>query len=178
MPKMKYRDLSKIKKAYLKGENIMKLLRDTYKSKNNTANIIEISYDLQSGSYIDLAKKNMDLKIKECNCMKNILSEHIKENDIILDCGTGEMTTYTIVMSDLKFKSSYNFDLSLSRILKGTKYLKESSNRLFNKTKSFVSSIDSIPLADNSVDIGWTSHSLEPNRGKEEILIKEILRVL
>ncbi|ODN65364.1 hypothetical protein A9E74_02832 [Methylophaga muralis] len=34
-----------------------------------------------------------------------------------------------------------------------------------------------IPLADSSVDIIYTSHSLEPNGGREEAALKELLRV-
>jgi hypothetical protein len=34
-----------------------------------------------------------------------------------------------------------------------------------------------IPLADDSIDVVYSSHSLEPNRGKEEAVMRECLRV-
>lgn len=34
-----------------------------------------------------------------------------------------------------------------------------------------------IPFADNSIDIVYTSHSIEPNGGKEEPILRELFRV-
>lgn len=41
----------------------------------------------------------------------------------------------------------------------------------------FVADLFEIPLEDNSVDVVYTSHSLEPNGGREEAAIKELMRI-
>jgi hypothetical protein len=41
----------------------------------------------------------------------------------------------------------------------------------------FVGDLFRIPLADNSIDVIYTSHSLEPNVGREALAINELLRV-
>ena len=37
--------------------------------------------------------------------------------------------------------------------------------------------MEQIGLKSNSVDIIYTNHSLEPNGGREEVILKELLRV-
>jgi ubiquinone/menaquinone biosynthesis C-methylase UbiE len=37
--------------------------------------------------------------------------------------------------------------------------------------------IFSLPFLHNSIDIVYTSHSIEPNGGKENLLLKELYRV-
>ena len=177
MENKEVKDLSSIKQAYNSGLNITKLLKETSKKTENTIDIINLSYDLQSGSYIKFFQDNFDICTKYINCITEILKKHIINTDTIIDCGTGEMTNFAPVMDNLNFHKAYNFDLSLSRILTGLNYSENYSRRLKDKTVSFVASMDSIPLPDNSVDIAWTSHSFEPNRGKEKILVNELLRI-
>ena len=51
---MKYLDLQEVKNIYNKGKNITQYLRKKLNQKNNTSEIIEIAYDLQAGSYIQM----------------------------------------------------------------------------------------------------------------------------
>ena len=46
-----------------------------------------------------------------------------------------------------------------------------------HKADLFAGELMSIPLADNSIDVVYSSHSLEPNQGEEEAIIRECLRV-
>ena len=48
-----------LKALYAKGANISKQLREDYGLDKNSMEIIEIAYDLQTGSYID-RMKNID----------------------------------------------------------------------------------------------------------------------
>jgi len=41
----------------------------------------------------------------------------------------------------------------------------------------FTANLFEIPLLDNSIDVVYTSHSLEPNGGKEEEALKELYRI-
>lgn len=87
----------------------------------------------------------------------------------------GEATTLSGVLSELgdKVKKSFGFDISWSRIKVANDWLIEQSQQ----SELFVGDLFHIPLADNSVDVVYSSHSLEPNGGHEELLVAECLRV-
>ena len=92
-----------------------------------------------------------------------------------MEAGVGEATTLAGPMKAITAQgiSAYGFDLSWSRISVAQKWMDENSV----KARLFVGDLFSIPVADGSIDVVYTSHSLEPNLGKEEIAIKELLRV-
>ena len=56
---MDYNKLNSLKEFYRSGGNILKFLRENNGRNSNTAEDILISYDLQSGSYIEAAKKKL-----------------------------------------------------------------------------------------------------------------------
>lgn len=64
-------------------------------------------------------------------------------------------------------------DISWSRCTEGQSWLseKEVAARLF------VADLFNIPLEDESVDVIFTSHSIEPNGGREEDALRELMRV-
>jgi uncharacterized protein YbaR (Trm112 family) len=45
------------------------------------------------------------------------------------------------------------------------------------KPRLFVGGLENIPIEDNSVDVVYTSHSIEPNRGREIAILRELFRV-
>ena len=104
-----------------------------------------------------------------------MLAPHIEEGDKILEAGVGEATTLVGVMQKINKSnlSFFCFDLSWSRI----KIAKEWANDHAVKPELFVGDLFHIPIADNAIDVIYTSHSLEPNGGKELLAMRELLRV-
>lgn len=121
---------------------------------------------------------NKDSEYTE-NYSKLIVNEFEKLQvsfDSILEVGVGEATTLTNVISNLNhpIKTALGFDISWSRIHYGNQYLKQKNIKNVNL---FTGDLFNIPLDDNSVDVVYTSHSLEPNGGKEKEALSELYRV-
>lgn len=164
--------------AYKDGKNVMEFARDNFNSKGeNSIFSILLSYDLQSGSYNRLVnndQKKSNFYTKWGKQLAEILLKFSDTNSSFLEVGCGECTSMKSILSHFdKGKSQfYGFDLSWSRIYEGRDYLPNDSN-----VELFVADLFSIPFADNSIDIVYTSHSLEPNGGREKDAIEELLRV-
>lgn len=177
---MKYKNLKELKNEYESSRNIINYIKDLDGLENNSIKSIEISYDLQAGSYIDFFEKNKSKINKYTDEISEILSKYTLPEDKILDCGTGEMTTLSSVANKSFKRASgiYCFDLSVSRLILGRAWSKNVlSSSLIDKVHPFVCEFSTIPLLDNTMDIVWTSHALEPNHGREERILAEILRV-
>lgn len=166
--------------AYENGENAMEFARkliprDVIKSAGNDIQATLISYDLQAGSYVDAAKNNRVNNSEWCAQISDLLSGVVQERGTVLEVGCGEATTLTGVMKNLgdSLLKAYGFDLSWSRVDMGNQWLKENAE----SASLFVGDLFDIPLCDSSVDVVYSSHSLEPNGGREEEAIKECLRV-
>ncbi len=165
-----------LKILYEQGKNITELLRKEKGLQHNTDEIIEIAYDLQSGAYIasmedrEIAKYNHNYT-KEI--ARTILS--LCEPETVLEAGVGEATTLAGVLNyfnpDLK---SFGFDLSWSRLAYARKWLESQSK---SNTTLCTGNLFHIPFADNAIDVVYTSHSIEPNGGNEEPILKELFRV-
>lgn len=171
-------NLGLIREAYEKGQNITQLLRNEG-SEVNTLDAIELAYDLQAGSYARGALDDVSQFLRRTEEMGEILSAHISFLDVIIDCGTGELTTLSGVSrcfpNNVKLLA---FDLSLSRLNAGLRFASRAMrNDLLSGLNVFAASIDRIPLPDESVDVVTTSHALEPNFGRELELLTEMLRI-
>ena len=159
------------------GVNISSILRNETDIDQNTEEIIEISYDLQTGSYIAGLKKPEMKKLKEeytAEIAKIVCS--LCNPTSILETGVGEATTLYGVIRNLDSNKldSYGFDLSWSRVAYANQWLKK--NRIYNVTLC-TGSLFHIPFSDNSIDVVYTSHSIEPNGGREEPILRELYRV-
>jgi hypothetical protein len=165
--------IQKIKTVWEYGGNIIAYLKELDGRSNNSLEDILISYDFQSGSYIRETKENPIFNFNYTKHIAEILNS-LNFNSI-MEAGVGESTTMTNVLSKLNNKpaNSYGFDISWSRIKCANEYSRENSVKI----KLFVGDLFNIPLADNSIDIIYTSHSIEPNGGREIEALNELYRV-
>lgn len=176
--------LVETKAAYSRGENVMACARKILKHAGNEPVSTLVAYDLQSGSYIEAARQDPDSNIRWCWQVAELIKSALPSpmdisTDLrrctILEIGCGEATTLAGVVKNLGTDKiqAYGFDLSWSRVAAGNDWLKENGvNALL-----FVADLFHIPIAENSIDVVYTSHSLEPNRYREAAALRECLRV-
>lgn len=165
-----------LKNLYESGKNISQLLRTEKNLNHNSSEIIEIAYDLQTGSYIEAMNdsKMLEQKNNYTDRLAKIILE-LGEPESILEAGIGEATTLSGVLKSLNSNiKSYGFDISWSRVAYARKWLH--SQGILNTTLCSGELLN-IPFSDNSIDIVYTSHSIEPNGGNEEPILKELFRV-
>tara|TARA_Y100000590_G_scaffold470631_1_gene667191 strand:- start:4946 stop:5839 length:894 start_codon:yes stop_codon:yes gene_type:complete len=172
-------NLTKIIRKFSNKKNInySKHLR---KFKNlDELEIIKHSYDLQAGSYINFFYKNKKKEKKFTNEIIDIIYKNFGKFESFLDCGCGEMNVTYFLVNKINFiKKILLFDISLNRLLNGQKFLKkELSSTNFKKLNIFASSLDNIPLHDNSINLVFTNHAIESNKENAEQIIKELYRV-
>jgi hypothetical protein len=103
---------------YKQGVNITQLLREEHGLQQNSANIIEIAYDLQAGSYVEYmksAENEMRVKAYSAEIARTVMT--LCSPASILEAGVGEATTLSGVMRNMgPLVRGYGFDLSWSRI--------------------------------------------------------------
>ena len=134
-----------------------------------------ISYDFQAGSYIQKFSQRQKLNRNYCKALA-MLIDNIEGVESLVEVGVGEATTLTTVIKNLGNKPSaiFGFDISWSRLNFAQALLKDFS---INNVTLFTANLFEIPLLDNSVDVVYTSHSIEPNGGREEEALKELYRI-
>jgi len=165
-----------LKTLYEHGKNISEILREELEVDHNTDEIIEISYDLQAGSYTD-AQTDGDVAQRKRNYCAEIVRtiRSLCKPNSILEAGVGEATTFSGVLLGFEMPiPSFAFDLSWSRVAYARKWLEKAGIR--NATLC-TGNLLHLPYADNSIDVVYTSHSIEPNGGYEEVILKELYRV-
>jgi ubiquinone/menaquinone biosynthesis C-methylase UbiE/uncharacterized protein YbaR (Trm112 family) len=166
--------IAEIREIYRQGGNVIEFLKTQTHGENQTESIM-ISYDLQSGSYTKLAEKNAKYLDEYTDAVRAVLSK-LPAFESIMEIGVGEATMMNPLMSKLDSHNKIlklGFDISWSR----TRYALQNSQESGNSINLFVADLFEIPLPDNSIDVVYTSHSLEPNGGKEKQALKELYRV-
>lgn len=165
---------------FLKGKNITTFLKEKLNTDENSSALIELSYELQSGSYIKNYHNDprfLNLYIKE---ISEIVNNKISKNCSILDVGCGELTTLSLLLKSLKIKPKrlYALDLSWSRIYIGLNFAKSIlSSSDYKKIIPMISDISEIPFADKSIDFTITNFALYSSHGKLDTLLTELFRV-
>ncbi|RZM83059.1 methyltransferase domain-containing protein [Leptolyngbya iicbica LK] len=165
-----------LKELYLQGQNIMALLRKNATTNGNTEEIIEVSYDLQAGSYVSALSEPSIAEHKQ-NYGAAIAQEMLTRchPTSILEAGVGEATTLAEVVKNLPSETkAYGFDLCWSRLAYGKLWLDK--NKIADTTLC-TGSLFQIPFSTNSIDVVYTSHSIEPNGGFEQPILQELYRV-
>lgn len=123
---MNHIDIRKAKEIHKEGGNITKYLREKFKEDANTSEIIEIAYDLQAGSYIKNVNESREKAVIYATEMHSLLAPHLTPGCSLLDVGTGELTTLSLIANQLDNRVSEVFalDISWSRLSKGITFWK------------------------------------------------------
>jgi ubiquinone/menaquinone biosynthesis C-methylase UbiE/uncharacterized protein YbaR (Trm112 family) len=161
---------------YEQGKNITEILRDEKGLQINSTEIIEIAYDLQAGSYI-AGMNNPENAVQRRHYSTEIARtiQSLCQPRSILEAGVGEATTLSGVLKHFEGDvTGFGFDLSWSRAAYAKRWL-QSQGR--HNVTLCVGDLFHIPFGNNSVDIVYTSHSIEPNGGNEEPILRELFRV-
>jgi SAM-dependent methyltransferase len=176
---MKNSYLDKARKVYAENNNVTEFLKNELQKDYNTDEIIEIAYDLQAGSYIKNTNLNRINKDLYANELAEFLKPYLTYQSSLLDVGTGELTTLSLLLNRINESLSnvFAFDISWSRLYKGLSFFQQNCNKKNITLRSFVADIQFIPLPSKSIDIVTSNHALEPNGNNLENLLKEIFRV-
>lgn len=96
----------------------MKFLKEECDEKCNDINDILISYDFQSGTYINQFYANKQFFLYCLRRLSDIIEEIGVDCKSILECGTGEGITLVplLEMTDHNFEQAKGIDISWSRI--------------------------------------------------------------
>ena len=166
-------------KALQEGANITEQLRLHLGVKHNTSEVIEVAYDLQAGTYAEYADLHPEFGRLYAQQLARHLESHLLEGDVLLDAGTGELTTLSHVVAQLGVQLStiHAFDISERRLEVGRRYAETHMGAAIEKLHLFKAELAAIPLGDRSVDVVTSNHALEPNGGREVELLSELIRV-
>lgn len=176
---MNYLNLIEAKEIYKQGKNVTDYLRNKFEKDRNTSEIIEIAYDLQAGSYIEFVNAQRQKTELYTNELGGILNKHIKSCNSLLDVGTGELTTLSLILNctDIEMPNVLAFDISWSRLKKGIQFHETTNEKRNINIETFVADIKEIPLHEKCVDVVTSSHALEPNGKNLRLLLKELFRI-
>lgn len=167
-----------LRDAFLRGENIMAIVRRAKGAATNDEGTIELSYDLQAGGYIRrVSSPEGRVAQRKFSLHMAALFEELGEFSSVLEAGVGEATTLYYLIEALGRVPPvvHGFDLCWSRVACGREWLAQQP--LHIPAQLSVASLLHIPYADNSLDVVFTVHAVEPNRDKEASILAELHRV-
>jgi SAM-dependent methyltransferase len=169
-------DAGEIRSLLERGENIVDWIQSQEGTAQNSTTAILYAYDAQAGSYIEHLDDPAARELKEkLGRQLGALLDDLRPRSV-LEAGTGEGTSLAAILKYMSTRPArvLGFDLSLSRLLFARKYLADNG---WPKADLFTGDLERIPLVSASVDIVVTVHAVEPNRGREEKILLELLRV-
>lgn len=176
---MTFPDILELRRDYANGLNIIEQIKTRYGDAVKRSDAVEISYDLQAGSYIAITNETTPKVRENVDEQLGFINRHFPDCRSIIDCGCDEITKSSFLFSQLPgCERFFAFDLSWSRIHVGRRFLAEHAPEpVAKETSVFVADMGNIPLGDGAVDVVTTSHALEPNHGLERELLAELVRV-
>lgn len=169
------KNLNRIKQLYLDNGNILKYLRERQGHVSNAVEDILISYDFQAGNYTARYKQNSSVEKLYCSHLAGLI-DRLGPHSSLLEVGVGEATTLGPLLQLLPNRPDrcYGFDISWSRVKYARRFLQEMG---VHDVDLFVGDLFHAPIHDNSIDVVYTSHSIEPNGGKEREALIELYRI-
>jgi len=167
--------INDLKNRYARNENIIQYLKNIYEKNCDYTEYIKIAYDLQAGNY---SKAFFDNNREYENYAKSIATvlDGLGEIKRIINIGVGEAITMSCSIKNMKHhpEDVFGIDLSWSRI----KYAKLFSKSFgFDNFKLVTGNIFELPFLNNSFDVVFSHHSLEPNGGRETEALVELNRI-
>lgn len=176
---MDYLNFKKAKAVYKEGGNVTDFLKKALNESENTSSIIEVAYDLQSGSYKAHAEKNLNSLSIYAAEISSYLKPILNEDNNILDVGSGEITTLSMVLKEIENLklSVYALDLSWSRLFIGQSFYDDYANFKKHDLYKICGDISALPFKSSSIDVVTSNHALEPNGNDLNKLLKELFRV-
>ncbi len=167
--------LPTVREAYARGANIMELLRQAGDTEVNSREAIEMAYDLQAGTYLE-SLRDPAAKARNDAYTRSIaeIFERLQFRSVLVG-GVGEAITLVGVCTQMSrpLSGMMGFDISWSRLAYARRHL--GAHGL--SADLAVGDLTRIPFLTGSVDTVFTSHSIEPNRGSETAILKEMFRV-
>lgn len=159
------------------GRNVTEYLKEELGEFMNSSDIIEVAYDLQSGSYVDVVNRMPELYHSYSSEIARLIGDYGSGKGAWLDAGCGELTCLSNVLQKRSFDycSLLAFDISWSRLMTGSNYAKTLG--VGSDAVLFTADMEFIPLPSNSCSLVTTMHALEPNGGREARLLGELIRV-
>lgn len=172
---MKYHDLAEALRLFNEGCNVSRYLKTQPGLVNDPSGVIEITYDLQAGSYIENRNNQREQFFSYVEEIAHRLSPYVSSGCSLLDAGCGELTITRALLNlfDGFDIDMYATDISLSRLAVG----RDDTIAGSASFSEFVSSIEALPLLSSSIDVVYTTHAVEPNGGREMAVVSELFRV-
>ena len=168
-----------LKARYERGENISSLLRQSKGTSQNTDEIIELAYDLQSGTYVKGMKEEMEtfnLRWAYTGEIVDVIKQYCPAPRSFFKGGAGECVTLVPMLKHLAchIRHVRGVDMCWSRLAYGRNWLRENE---LDHVQLAMGTLSEIPFVENAFDVAVTSHSMEPNGGREEEILMELHRI-
>jgi Methyltransferase domain len=181
LPNLSFFEALKLaRSAFENGANISAFLNSEFSNILSADQIIELTYHLQTGTYISGSSAKNSPHSAYVAEVASIIQRLKGENEVLLDVGTGELTTLAPILDRcaVTFQHVFACDLSWSRLKAGLNHFYSGRRTGAHAAPNcLVTDMVSLPFSDQSIDLIISSHSLEPNRARMDEILRELFRV-